>query len=90
MGILNLPCARTVQGYLRNNRSSPGISEQTLLQNHEQYEQYKLERKKSGYAVPKGVGILIWDETKVSINFITTMSSMLHVYIIGPVRIDLE
>ena len=51
LGIIQLPCTKTVRGYMKQNCKSPGICEDDLLQYTKQYEDYKAERSKQGYGM---------------------------------------
>ena len=42
LGIIQLPCTKTVRGYMKQNCKSPGICEDDLLQYTKQYEDIKL------------------------------------------------
>lgn len=68
LGIVQLPCSKTVRRHLDTTGKHPGIDEEDLLKNAERYRAFKEEKRKSGCSVPAGVGVLIWDETKVSSN----------------------
>lgn len=65
LGILNLPCDKTVRGYMYKHASSPGINEEGLLDRAQKYDKYKKERVSSGFPKPLGEGVLMWDEVKV-------------------------
>ena len=65
LGILNLPCDRTLKGHMYQHSRSPGISEDALLLRAQQYNSYKEERVKNGLPRPVAEGVLIWDEVKV-------------------------
>lgn len=66
LGIIQLPCSKTVKGYMNQSWKSSGIIEEDFLLSSRKYEEYVEERKKQGFLSPKGEGVLIWDETKVS------------------------
>lgn len=66
LGILQLPCDRTLRDYMYKHSSSPGISEEALLEMAEKYKMFKEERVEAGYPRPLSEGVLIWDEVKVS------------------------
>lgn len=65
LGIIQLPCSKTVKGYMNQTCKSPGIIEDNFLLNSKRYEEYIEKRKRLGFVSPKHEGILIWDETKV-------------------------
>lgn len=65
LGILQLPCDKTVQKFMHRHNTSCGINEQSLLLNAERYDRYKSEREKEGLPMPLSKGVLIWDEVKV-------------------------
>ena len=65
LGILQLPCDRTLRGYMYRHASSPGINEEALLDRAQKYEDFKKERVAAGFVRPVGEGVLIWDEVKV-------------------------
>uniref|UniRef100_A0A1X7U9H6 Uncharacterized protein n=1 Tax=Amphimedon queenslandica TaxID=400682 RepID=A0A1X7U9H6_AMPQE len=64
LGILNLPCDRTLKGHMYQHSRSPGMSEEALLLRAQQYNSYKEERVKNGLPRPVAEGVLIWDEVK--------------------------
>ena len=65
LGILQLPCDKTVQKFLHRHNTSCGIDEQSLLLNAERYDRYKSEQEKEGLPVPLSEGVLPWDEVNV-------------------------
>lgn len=65
LGIIHLPCSKTVKERINETGKHPGINEQDLLKDAERYKQFKEEKKKTGSVSPAAVGVLIWDETKV-------------------------
>ena len=67
LGILNLPCDKTLKSHMYQHSSSPGINEEALLERAQQYDSYKEKRVKSGFVRPVGEGVLIWNEVKVYI-----------------------
>ena len=68
LGIIQLPCDRTLRGYMYKYSSSPGICEDALLERAKKYESYKKEQVEAGNLKPVGEGVFIWDEVKVSIT----------------------
>ena len=67
MGIIQLPCDKTLRGYMYKHASSPGISEEHLLENAKCFREFKSQRVSDGMAPPVGEGVLIFDEVKVCI-----------------------
>ena len=65
LGILQLPCDRTLRGYMHKHCSSPGIDEESIWQSALKYQEHIQEKISGGYKKPLQEGILIWDETKV-------------------------
>ena len=65
LGILQLPCDRTVQRFMHRHNTSSGIDEESLRLNAERYDRYKSERLTEGQPAPLSEGVLIWDEVKV-------------------------
>ena len=65
LGILQLPCDRTLRGYMYKYSSSPGINEEALLYRAKKYDQFKKEHVEAGFVKPVGEGVLMWDEVKV-------------------------
>lgn len=51
---------------MSKNGKMQGFIEEDMKDNTFRYDEYKKERKKNGFVSPKAIGILIWDETKVS------------------------
>lgn len=45
--------------------SSPGISEEHLLESAKRFEDFKAQRIADGMPPPVGIGVLIFDEVKV-------------------------
>jgi hypothetical protein len=66
MRILQLPCDKTLRGYMRKHASSPGINEDALLESSHRFDEFKAKRVADGMAPPLGEGVLIFDEVKVS------------------------
>ena len=48
--------------------SSPGISEEHLLENARRFSDFKCQRISDGMAPPVGEGVLIFDEVKVCLS----------------------
>lgn len=65
LGILHLPCDRTLKGYMNKYSSSPGINEQVMLECAQKYKDFIKEKVLSKSAISVGQGVLIWDEVKV-------------------------
>lgn len=65
LNIVQLPCSKMIRDKMNSQGKNPGINEEDFLQSAKNYESYKKQRKDSGFLTPKGVGVLIWDETKV-------------------------
>lgn len=65
LGILNLPCNKTLRGYMDQHFSTAGINDEALLEHATKYESFKDERVRDGFKKPVGEGVLIWDEVKV-------------------------
>ncbi len=64
LGILNLPCNKTLKGYMDHN---PGVNEQALLNRAQKYELFRQERVINGFVRPVGEGVLMWDEVQVCV-----------------------
>ena len=65
MGIMQLPCDKTLRGYMYKHASSPGINEEHLLESARRFKTFKAERVSDGMLPPVGEGVLIFDEVKV-------------------------
>ena len=65
LGILQLPCDRTLRSFMHKHCHSPGIDEESIQQSAIKYEEHIQETIGGGYKKPLKEGILIWDETKV-------------------------
>lgn len=65
LAIVQLPCSKMVREKMNSQGKTPGINEKDLLESMKKYHDFKEQRKESGFLTPKGVGVLIWDETKV-------------------------
>ena len=65
MGLMQLPCDKTLKGYMYKHASSPGISEDHLLASAKQFESFKAQRTADGMPPSIGIGVLIFDEVKV-------------------------
>ena len=66
LGIIQLPCDKTLRGCMYKYSSSSGICEDAFLERAKKYELYKKERVEAGHLETVGEGVLIWDEVKVS------------------------
>jgi hypothetical protein len=66
LGILQLPCEKTLRGYMHKHCLSPGINEESIRQSALKYQEHIHEMVGSGCKRPLQEGILIWDETKVN------------------------
>ncbi len=66
LGILNLPCDKTLKGHMDQHSKKSGINEEALLDLAQKYECFQQERVQKGFVRPVGEGVLIWDEVKVS------------------------
>ena len=65
LGILQLPCDRTLKGYMKRHSTFPGINEDSLYQAAQRFAVFKANRVEAGFAPPVQEGVLIWDEVKV-------------------------
>lgn len=66
LGILQLPCCKELQRIVSRNADGPGIHEQYLANQSETYQTFCESKVASGGKKPLGIGVLIFDETKVS------------------------
>ena len=66
--ILKLPCSKILTKVIKSNSENPGIDEQYLSKQQEEFQSYKIKRKAGGHPEPLGVGNLIWDEVKVGVT----------------------
>ena len=66
LGILQLPYCKELQRIVSRNADGPGIREQYLANESETYKTFCESNVASGGKQPLGIGILIFDETKVS------------------------
>ncbi len=76
LGILNLPCDKTLKGHMSKDSRSPGINEEALTMRAEEYKNYKDEREQHGFVRPVSEGVLIWDEVKVHVH------AFIHVHVL--------
>lgn len=65
LGILHLPCDKTLRTYMRQNVGSSGINEESIRESSRKYDECTADKVKKGHTPPLKEGILIWDETKV-------------------------
>ena len=65
LGILQLPCCKELQRIVSKNADGPGIHESYIAHQSQVYEQFCAKKVESGRKRPLGVGVLIFDETKV-------------------------
>lgn len=65
LGILQLPCCKELQRIVSKNADGPGIHEHYIAHQSEVYEKFCDNKVESGRKRPMGVGVLIFDETKV-------------------------
>ena len=68
MGIMQLPCDKTLRGYMYKHASSPGINEEHLLESAKRFAAFKAQRVGEGMRPPIGEGVLIFDEVKVCLH----------------------
>ena len=68
MGILQLPCDKTLRRYMYKHASSPGINEEQLLESAKRFEAFKAQYVGEGMHLPIGEGVLIFDEVKVCLH----------------------
>ena len=62
LGILQLPCCKELQRIVSKNEDGPGIHESYIAHQSQIYETFCAKKVESGR---KGVGVLIFNETKV-------------------------
>ena len=65
LGILQLPCDKTVKQFMHRHNTSCGIDDEALMLSAHRYDSYKSERKTQGLPLPLSIRVLIWDEVKV-------------------------
>lgn len=65
LGILQLPCCKELQRIVSKNADGPGIHESYIAHQSQIYETFCTKKVESGRKRPVGVGVLIFDETKV-------------------------
>lgn len=65
LGILQLPCSKNLQRIVSKNADGPGIHEDYIANQRQAYEKFCDNKVNSGCKRPFGVGVLIFDETKV-------------------------
>ena len=70
LGISNLPCEKTLKGYMNQHLSSPGINEKSIQESSKKYTEHVTDRVENGDMPPLKEGILIWDETKACVTFL--------------------
>ena len=66
LGILQLPCCKELQRIVSRNADGPGIHEQCIANQSEAYQTFCESKVASEGKKPLGIGVLIFDETKVS------------------------
>lgn len=66
IGILQLPCCKELQRIVSCNADGPGIHEQYIANQSEAYQTFCESKVASERKKPLGIGVLIFDETKVS------------------------
>ena len=69
MGLLQLPCDKTLKGYMHKHACLPGINKESLLASAHRFDEYKSQRIAGGMAPPIGEGVLIFDEVKVRLIY---------------------
>lgn len=74
---MQLPCDKTIKGYMSQHSRSPGINEDAMLDQSHKYNDYKVEREDNGSVKPVG-GVLIWDEVKVR-NILMVLWQVVHI-----------
>ena len=91
LNILQLPCEKTLKGYMYKHSSAPGINEDALCESEKRYEEFKDERKKNGFKEPVGEGVLMWDEVKVYDNLpVNLIFYQVILLFTGPVKSHME
>ena len=65
LGILQLPCSKELQRIVSRNADGPGIHENYLAHQSQEYEKFCARQISDGKKRPLGIGVLIFDETKV-------------------------
>ena len=63
--ILQLPSKCSLQAFLSENSSNPGVNEEKISQQKHLYDAFREKKRKEGKQEPRGDGILIFDEVKV-------------------------
>ena len=66
LGILQLPCCKELQRIVSRNADGPGINDQYIANQSKAYQSFCENKVASGGKKPLGIGVLIFDETKVS------------------------
>ena len=68
LGILQLPCCKELQRIVSKNANGPGSHEEYMAHQSQVSQTFCEKQVKVGKKRPVGVGVLIWDETKVSMT----------------------
>ena len=64
-GILQLPCRKSLQGFLSANQSEPGVNEEKIAEQKRLYDAHTARRVNEKRKKPQQKGVLIFDELKV-------------------------
>jgi len=65
LGILQLPCTKYLQHIISKNADGPGVHEDYIAHQRQEYENFTKTQVDAGKKRPLGVGVLVFDETKV-------------------------
>ena len=63
--ILQLPCKKSLQGFLSANQSEPGVNEEQIAEQKRLYSAHTAQHVREDKKRPLQKGILIFDEVKV-------------------------
>lgn len=72
--ILQLPCKKSLQGFLSANQTEPGVNEEKIADQKRLYDAHTQRKVKEKKKAPLQKGILIFDEVKVQSKVITMLS----------------
>lgn len=86
---MQLPHSKTLKQIIKDCSEKAGIDDEYLYGQHKAYVKFQKEREEKGHPRPLGVGVMMWDEVKVRISILHSVSSLIkvqnhtHVHLMG-------
>lgn len=74
LGILQLPCEKQVEKMVKNDATKPGLNEESVAEEVKKYTKFQENIESKKRPRPKGIGVLVFDETKVQSKILFDMN----------------